>query len=505
MLVKKKPYEFWQFRDTRKQGFPKVKVPELPVVQTAVPKTVKGLISHHILLPISELPQPLLDRLRADLTLVNPEFVAAKKYGKGFVSYSIPEYLRFYAIDSQYLGLPRSVKMNYVHARFKDVGLKLELEDVRPQFETITFPEKGEITPLFYQKEAINQILHGNVVIKLRCGRGKTFLTLMAIANIRLRALILVRTNILINQWVEAITKIFDIQPDQVGIINGKTKREGLITVATEQSLIDLPREEKRRLGETYGHLVLDECHEVPAGRFRELMTYFKSRYVTGLSGTPFREDGLEPVIKLYIGPIVEIDDLGEFTTKVMLRKTKFNYHFVSKVNHYHDLVNSLIHNTDRNHLIINDLVSMVWQGKTVVCYSSRIEHMHILRDMFKQVMPEVPVDILASERDGQAMTPEQQEEIRNKLRNQDIKVCFGGHIIEQGFDCPPLSTVILATPTKSRRLIEQVVGRCQREYPGKKEAILVDYVDEKTKILLFQFFHKNQRVYKKYIRTWLS
>jgi len=86
-------------------------------------------------------------------------------------------------------------------------------------------------------------------------------------------------------------------------------------------------------------------------------------------------------------------------------------------------------------------------------------------------------------------------------LQNGELQILFGGKIVEQGFDCPPLAVAVLASPSKSKRLIEQVLGRCQREYPGKKEAILVDYIDEKTKVLLFQFFSKNRRIYKKYIK----
>jgi len=260
MLIKKKPYQFWNYRDTRKQKFPAIKAPELPIVQTDKPTVIEGLISHHILLPRKELPQALLDRLRLDLTLRNPHFDQARKYGKGFVSYAIPEYVHLYLMDTQHIGLPRSIRMDYLHRRFKECGLKLVLKDVRPSFAGVTFPEKGIIKPWFFQHEAINRILSGNIVLKFRCGKGKTSLALMAVAKIRKRTLILVRTNILLKQWVEAIQNIFNVPEDEIGIINGKVKREGLITVATEQSLVDLPRAEKRRLGTIYGHAIFDEC-----------------------------------------------------------------------------------------------------------------------------------------------------------------------------------------------------------------------------------------------------
>lgn len=258
MLIKKKPFQWWNYRDTRGSKTVKPAAPALSPV--AEPRTVKGFISHHILLPVQELPEPLLNRFRADLTLTNPQFEKARKYGKGFVSYTIPEFVRLYNIDTQYLALPRSIRMQYVHNRFADCNLTLELEDIRPEFEAIPFPEKGEMYPLFYQNEAIEKILGGNIVLKFRCGMGKTIMALMAVTNLRLRTLILVRTNILLSQWVESIQRIFDIPEDQIGVINGRKKKEGLITVATEQSLSAMPREAKRHIGETYGHVIIDEC-----------------------------------------------------------------------------------------------------------------------------------------------------------------------------------------------------------------------------------------------------
>ena len=505
MNITKKPFEFWNYRDTRKEKFHKPKPVQLYSTQTGPgPKTVPGYISHHILLPISDLPKMLIDRLKADLTISNPEFQKAKKYGKGFVPYSIPEFIYLYAIDTKYLGLPRSVKMNYVHARFKECGLALNLVDVRPDFPIIDFKQKLDINPYFYQIDAINRITQGNVLIRLKCGKGKTILSLMAVAKIRLRTLIIVRTKILMKQWVDSINQVFDIKPEEIGIIQGKTRKIGLITVAMEETLVNLTREEKRNLGGMVGHIVIDEGHEAAATQYRDLLTYFKARYVTGLSGTPERDDGLTPVLKLYIGPIVEMDDLGDFKTRVMLRKTNFFYHFEGKKDKYHKLIEALIHNEDRNQMIIGDILKLTGEGRIVICYSNRIEHMEILEQMAKKAMPTLKTDILASRKYGVSLKIEDQNLIRENLKNLNLHGIFGDKIVEQGFDCPPLEVAIMATPSKSRRLIEQVLGRCQREYPGKKEAIILDYIDELTKVLLYQFFAKNRRIYKNYHKEYL-
>jgi superfamily II DNA or RNA helicase len=124
---------------------------------------------------------------------------------------------------------------------------------------------------------------------------------------------------------------------------------------------------------------------------------------------------------------------------------------------------------------------------------------MEILERMSREQIPNIRTDIIASRKYGVTLTIEDQERTREAMRSRQLDAVAGGKIIEQGFDCPPLEVAILATPTKSKRLIEQVLGRCQRESPGKKQAILVDYIDQHVKILMYQFFNKNQKLYKNY------
>ena len=505
MLIKRPPYQFWNYRDVRKKKLVPITSPELMPVYTSAFRTVHGMISHHILLPLKELPNQLIQRLKADLTLPNPEFISASKYGKGFVSYAIPEFVYLYCIDTEYIGLPRSIRLPYLHKQFTKCGLKLELEDVKPQFELLTWKECGEIKPYFYQNDAIKKIVEENVTIKFRCGKGKSYIALMALAKIGLKALIIVRTNVLITQWVESIKKIFNVSKEQIGIINGKIKREGQITVCTEQSLISLSREEKKRIGKVYGFICCDEGHQVCSKKYHDLITYFKAKRLCALTATPDREDGMTPILKAYVGPIYEVDDLGEFQTRIFLRKTDFIYQFNGKKDKYHELINALIHDEKRNQLIIDDIKEFLNSGKIIICYSNRILHMELLQNMIKKQAPSVKTNIVASRKYGVTLKIEDNDKTRDDLKSMKIQGIFAGKIAEEGFDCPSLSVAIMATPSKSIRLILQVLGRCQREWLGKKEAVLLDYVDEKCKILLYQFFSKNRRIYKDYKKEYLT
>jgi len=121
----------------------------------------------------------------------------------------------------------------------------------------------------------------------------------MALAVIAARSqptLIVVHTKELLYQWRARIQNFlgctpgligdghFDVQPISVAIVNTARKRIG-------------------ELAPLFGHLVVDECHRVPAALFTDVVSNFPGHYLLGLSATAFRSDeGLTKLINFYMG-----------------------------------------------------------------------------------------------------------------------------------------------------------------------------------------------------------
>jgi type III restriction/modification enzyme restriction subunit len=53
-----------------------------------------------------------------------------------------------------------------------------------------------------------------------------------------------------------------------------------------------------------YGHLIIDECHHLPAVSFEQVVRQAKARYVLGLSATVTRKDGHHPIIFMQCGSV---------------------------------------------------------------------------------------------------------------------------------------------------------------------------------------------------------
>ena len=51
------------------------------------------------------------------------------------------------------------------------------------------------------------------------------------------------------------------------------------------------------------------------------------------------------------------------------------------------------------------------------------------------------------------------------------------GSLIGEGFDFPRLDTLFMAMPVSFRSVVEQYAGRLNRDYEGKEDVIVYDYV----------------------------
>ena len=123
------------------------------------------------------------------------------------------------------------------------------------------------------------------------------------IAKRGVNTLVLVHRTELLKQWQERLQVFFGVGKGLVGSIGGgKAKATGKIDIAVMQSLAR--QGEVNPLVENYGHVIVDECHHVGAVSFDAILKRTRAKYVLGLTATPFRRDGQQPIIFMQCGPI---------------------------------------------------------------------------------------------------------------------------------------------------------------------------------------------------------
>ena len=218
-------------------------------------------------------------------------------------------------------------------------------------------------------------------------------------------------------------------------------------------------------------------CHRFGAVEFRKAITMFPSRYRLGITATPRRADGLERVFFWHIGNIAAVGAKRRLKPRIEMVRTNVkpsDLEFRRMKDFRGELTMNkvldwLVTSEERNRLIVQLLLKAARSGRKVLLLSGRREHLNVLRHMAKSEMAKSGKQFSTGLYVG-GMTDEQRSVSAEK------QIIFGTYnMAAEGLDIPELDTLFLATPKGD---IEQSVGRILRTSDGKKEPVVVDFVD---------------------------
>ena len=192
---------------------------------------------------------------------------------------------------------------------FREQGIRCDLRDERSTGEPLAVAFVGKLRP-DQQAAATAMLKHDTGVLCAPTAFGKTVTAAALIASRGVKTLVLVHRTELLRQWKEQLQSLLGVGPDVIGSIGGgKAEPTGRIDVAAMQSLVGRGQRqgEVSALVENYGHVIVDECHHLSAFSFEAILRRVKARYVLGLTATPVRRDGQQPIIFMQCGPIRHI------------------------------------------------------------------------------------------------------------------------------------------------------------------------------------------------------
>jgi superfamily II DNA or RNA helicase len=258
------------------------------------------------------------------------------------------------------------------------------------------------------------------------------------------------------------------------------------------QSLI---RWDLRRLDDFmngFGLLILDEAHHVAASTFHGIVGRCPARYRLGLTATPERDDGLTPLLELFLGkPLVQVDHdylikAGALALpEIRLVETGFDYPYLS-TRDYAPMMTSLSTDGARNSLIIDTVVAEARQGHSCLVLSGRVAHCKALAAGIRKR------GISAASLTGQ-VAKALRKLLLDRARSGDLQVLTATSLADEGLDLPRLSRVFLVYPGRARGRTVQRLGRLMRPHPGKQDAVLVDFVDRRVPILRRQHLERRR------------
>ena len=452
----------------------------------------------------------LQNQIRSMAAFDNPIFYKNKRLG----------YSNYYNFSAIYMGkdidgyirIPRGLRDNLCTS-CKEAGIEYEIIDHREKGRPIRVAFNGDLKT--QQDLAAQRLLafdHG--VLSAATAFGKTVVCSYLIAERKVNTLILLQSKDLLEQWVDELNKflIIDEEPpiyktksgrekrrnSVIGILHGnKNTLTGIIDVAMIGSIYS-----KGKFNEfinSYGMVLMDECHHCGSNTSIEVMQKVNARYIYGVSATPKRGDHLEKIIFMLLGPIRH-----SYTAKERAAEQGIGHYVYPRYTRVIDTNKSktdingayALISTDsaRNEMILEDTRACVKEGRTPVILTRYKEQAKYLYDHLQEDADNV--FILYGDN-----SDKENREVRRRLKevpkDQSMILVATGQKIGEGFDYPRLDTLMLAAPVSFSSRLEQYIGRLNRDYDGKTEVIVYDYVDSHIRDF-DNMYAKRLRTYKR-------
>jgi superfamily II DNA or RNA helicase len=455
-----------------------------------MPKSLTVTLANLIYFEKAQLPQSLANRLIRLAAFQNPEFY--KKQAMRFSVWDEPRVIGCAENHPNHIALPRGC-LDAALALLRDNSIGCEMVDERYVGLPLAVAFAGTLRP--DQEFAVAAMLHHDAgVLCAPTAFGKTVTAAAMIARRGVNTLVLVHRTELLKQWQERLQSFLGVGKGVVGTIGGgKAKPTGKIDIAVMQSLSR--QGEVNPLVENYGHVIVDECHHVGAASFDAILKQAKAKYVLGLTATPIRRDGQQPIIFMQCGPTRHSaakpkgapHDLA--VTPCMLH-SRIDLPQEAGIQ---DVFRHLAIDQARTNAIAAEVINAYGQARKVLVLTERTEHLDAIQTALGDKVPSLFV------LHGRIAKKQRATLIAelNALPPDAPRVLLAtGKLVGEGFDHPPLDTLVLAMPVSWKGTLQQYAGRLHREHATKTDARIIDFVDTGHPALL-RMWDKRQRGYR--------
>lgn len=396
---------------------------------------------------------------------------------------------------------------------FEESNIKYDVVDNRQHFK-INQPlklhdPKDPQKPLQlrdYQKEVAKLAVETQrFVIQVATGGGKTVIAAAILAKLNVPSIFVVHTGDLFEQAYDELSKMLNVPIGKIGggecdiqkinvcmiqTIHCTLKKKYIPFDEDEKQLMEhdeivkksnITNEKIKKFLATVQCVLIDECHHLRASSYVETMKACKlAIFRGGLSATPHSGDERDMILQAYAGKIICRITASYLIKRGFLVKPKIYYLSGTKSGKYkfsRKRYNAIykefiINNNYRNELISDCVNRLKTLNKSVLITVTTKNHGQKLLKII-QSLEIVSVQFICSHVNKMV-----RKEYLNQIRNKELDVIIATQLADEGLDLPALDSLILAGAGKSPTRMIQRIGRVLRLYPGKEEAIVIDFKD---------------------------
>ncbi len=285
-----------------------------PIGNSDIYENVEIVKADKLYIPIKAVSAKVLNHLKRIAAFKNPEYY--RRQAMRLSTYSVPRVISCCEFTDDYLLMPRGCE-DAVTSFLNKNNIDFTLTDKTQPGQPVSVTFQGELRT--EQQQAVDCIsAFDNGVLYATTAFGKTVAAAALIAYKKVNTLILVHSKALLGQWKERLSEFLNIdyqKPDRpkrrgrykafspIGCLDSTGNvLHGMIDIALMQSCLD--GDEVKPFVRDYGMVIVDECHHVSSVTFERVLKGVTARYVYGLTATPIRKDGHQPIIFMQCGPI---------------------------------------------------------------------------------------------------------------------------------------------------------------------------------------------------------
>ncbi|KAG0229747.1 hypothetical protein BGW42_001350 [Actinomortierella wolfii] len=232
--------------------------------------------------------------------------------------------------------------------------------------------------------------------------------------------------------------------------------------------------------------IIIDEAHHAAAESYRRILKHFGADhkdthiFLYGCSATVRRHDGLQlrgifDHVSFHKDFLSMIEDKWQVLCglRVSTIKTDFDLRDVKTLGG--DFVQKdlafKVNTPIRNEIVVRSYMKYCQERHSTVVFAVDIAHLEALTELFRKYGYDARG--LSSKTD-----PVTRAQLLHDFRNRKFPIIVNCGILTEGTDIPAIDSILMARPTKSNVLFQQMLGRGMRLYPGKEDCLVLDFVD---------------------------
>ncbi len=461
-----------------------------PQIAGTMPESLTVTLANQVYFEKAQLPPSLANRLIRLAAFQNPEFHRAQAMRMSV--WDKPRVIACAENCPRHIALPRGC-LEAAAQLLAANGIRCALNDERHAGHAIDIGFIGALRP--DQEAAASAMLRYDTgVLCAPTAFGKTVTAAAMIARRGVNTLVLVHRTELLKQWQERLPSFLGVDRGMIGAIGGgKNKPGGIIDIAVMQSLSR--QGEVDPLVENYGHVIVDECHHIGAASFDAILRRAKAQYVLGLTATPIRRDGQQAIIFMQCGSIrhTAARPAGAPHDLQVVPRSRFDRIDLATDAGIQDVFRHLVKDPARTEAIAAEVRAAAQEGRKILVLTERTEHLGAILAALDGVLP---TPFVLHGRLSRKQRATLIAELDALPPDAPRILLATGKLVGEGFDHPPLDTLVLAMPISWNGTLQQYAGRLHREQAGKSGVRIIDFVDTGHPALM-RMWGKRQRGYR--------